>query len=192
MNIEEIKQANTKIIGKEILYYDTLESTQKEAKRRIKENNIMNGTVIIAGNQTKGIGTKGRVWYTNNQENITMTIMLYPNCKIDKLEGLTIKIAKVIQNTIQNLYGISLQIKKPNDLILNEKKIGGILTESSTYQENVTYLLIGIGFNVNQIKFPKEIETIATSLKKEFGKEYSLEDIIKNLIQNLEKEIEKI
>lgn len=192
MNIEKIKQVNTKIIGKEVIYYDSLESTQKEAKRLIKENSITNGTVIISSNQTKGIGTKERVWYTNKNENITMTIVIYPNCKIDKLEGLTTKIAKVIKCTIQNLYEIDLKIKEPNDLILNKKKICGILTEASTYEEKVKYILIGIGFNVNQVKFNDEIENIATSLKKETSKEYIIEDIVKGIIENLEKEIEEI
>lgn len=192
MNIEKIKQVNTKIIGKEVIYYNSLESTQKEAKRLVKENCATNGAIVISSNQTNGIGTKGRVWYTNKDENITMTIVIYPNCKIYELEGLTIKIAKVIKYTIQNLYGISLEIKEPNDLILNKKKICGILTEASTYEEKVKHILIGIGFNVNQVEFNDEIENIATSLKKETGKEYIIEDIIKSIIENLEKEIEEI
>lgn len=187
MNIEKIKKASTKVIGKEILYYDVLDSTQKEAKRRIRQNNIVNGTIILTNHQTEGIGTKGRIWYTTSHTNITMTLVFFPNCDIRELEGLTIKIAEVIKNAIQNRYGISLQIKQPNDLLLSGKKIGGILTESSTYQEKVKYLLIGIGFNVNQTDFGREIEGIATSLKKEYRKEYNREDIIVAFIEEIEK-----
>ncbi|MCI8482092.1 MAG: hypothetical protein HFJ27_03250 [Clostridia bacterium] len=84
MDIEKIKKANTKIIGKEIIYFDELASTQKEAKRRIKENKPVNGTIILTNHQTQGIGTKGRNWYTKNGQNITMTIVCYPNCDIRK------------------------------------------------------------------------------------------------------------
>ncbi len=190
MNIEKIKKANTKVLGKEIVYYDVLDSTQKEAKRKIRTNDITNGTIIITNYQTEGIGTKGRSWYTNSNDNITLTIVLYPNCNISKLDGLTIKIAQAIKNAIKKLYGILLEIKAPNDLLLNGKKISGILTQSSTYKGNVKYLLIGIGFNVNQTKFEKEIKSLATSLKKEYGKEYNKEDIIIELIQELEKIID--
>ncbi len=190
MNIEKIKKANTKVLGKEIVYYDVLDSTQKEAKRKIRTNDITNGTIIITNYQTEGIGTKGRSWYTNSNDNITLTIVLYPNCNISKLDGLTIKIAQAIKNAIKKLYGILLEIKVPNDLLLNGKKISGILTQSSTYKGNVKYLLIGIGFNVNQTKFEKEIKSLATSLKKEYGKEYNKEDIIIELIQELEKIID--
>ncbi|MCI8482093.1 MAG: hypothetical protein HFJ27_03255 [Clostridia bacterium] len=86
-------------------------------------------------------------------------------------------------------YGIILQIKEPNDLLLEGKKLVGILTEVSTYRRKVKYLLIGIGFNINQTKFDKEIETLATSLKKEYGKEYSREEIIIEIIHKLEKYI---
>lgn len=187
MNIEKIKNVNTKIIGKDILYYDSIESTQEEAKKRLKE--IKNGTIIITENQTKGIGTKGRTWYTSKGANITMTIVIYPNCSIEKLEGLTIKIAQIMQETIRDLFEISLQIKEPNDLLLNGKKIAGILTESATYQNKVTHLLIGIGFNVNETNFACEIENIATSLKREYEKDYSREEIIGEFIKRLDKEI---
>lgn len=190
MDIEQIKKAYTKIIGKDIWYYDKIESTQQEAKKRVKE--LIDGTIILAENQTKGIGTKGRTWYTNTHTNITMTIVLYPNCNIIKLEGLTTKIAQVMQETIKDLYEISLQIKEPNDLLLNGKKIGGILTESATYQQKVTHLLIGIGFNVNETNFASEIEQIATSLKKEYGKNYSREQIIIGFIERLEKKIAEL
>ena len=190
MNIGKIKKANTKVLGKEIVYYDVLDSPQKEAKRKIRTNDITNGTIIITNYQTEGKGTKGRSWYTNSNDNITLTIVLYPNCNISKLDGLTIKIAQAIKNAIKKLYGILLEIKAPNDLLLNGKKISGILTQSSTYKGNVKYLLIGIGFNVNQTKFEKEIKSLATSLKKEYGKEYNKEDIIIESIQELEKIID--
>lgn len=192
MDVEKIKMVNTKKIAKEVIYYDVIDSTQQEAKRRIKENSLIDGTILIADNQTNGIGTKGRTWHTSKNENITMTMVLFPECDVKKLEGLTIKIAQIMQNTIQKLYGILLTIKEPNDLLLNGKKIGGILTESATNKEKVKHLIIGIGFNVNEINFAKEIENIATSLKKEYNKQFNIEEILIEFITEFDDEIQKI
>ena len=98
-------------------------------------------------------------------------------------------IAECMQKAIQELYKCQLTIKEPNDLMLNDKKICGILTGINTISEKINYLLISLGFNVNEDNFSKETENIATSLKKEFGKEFCREDIIKKFIEILEKEI---
>ena len=115
-----------------------------------------------------------------------MTIILQPKCKITDLKNLTIEIANCMQKTIYDLFEIRLDIKEPNDLILNGKKISGILTEINTIGEEINYLLISIGFNVNEEDFSDELKDIATSLKKEFDKEFSREDIILSFIRNLE------
>ena len=94
-----------------------------------------------------------------------------------------------MKNVIKKLYNINLKIKKPNDLMLNNKKICGILTEISTIGEKINYMLISLGFNVNEEKFPEEIENIATSLKKEYNKEFKREDIIITFIEDLEMSI---
>lgn len=189
MDIEKIKNAKTTYIGKEIEYFKEISSTHTYAKK-ITMQEKQNGKIIIAETQTNGIGTKGRVWYTGESKNIALTIILKPECEISKLEGLTVKIAECMQNAIQELYQIDLEIKEPNDLMLNGKKICGILTEINTISEKINYLLISFGFNVNEDSFSKETEGMATSLKKEFRKEFSREDIIKKFIEILEKEIE--
>ena len=186
MNIEKIKHANTINIGKEIIYYEELDSTQDEAKR-IVDKPISNGTIIITDNQTKGKGTKGRKWYSAKGKNITITIVLYPNCYIKDINKITIKIAETIQETIKELYGIELKIKEPNDLMLNNKKIAGILTETSTISNKINHMLIGIGLNVNQIEFPEETINIATSLKKEYNKDFNIEELIIKIIEKIEK-----
>ena len=192
MNIEKIKKANTKIIGKKIEYFKEIASThilaKKVAKSEIEENK---GKILIAEKQTAGIGTKGRNWYTGEGKNIAATIILYPKCKIEKLNNLTIEIAEKIKEAIYELYGYRFEIKQPNDLIFNGKKICGILTEIHTQGNKIEYLLISFGFNVNEDRFDEETSNIATSLKKETGKEYSREDILIKIIEKLE-EIEEI
>ena len=185
MNIEKIKNASTKKIGKKIEYFKEISSTHKYAKEIALQSDT-NGELIIAEIQTAGIGTKGRTWYTGENKNIAMTIILKPKCKISELEGLTIKIAKCMQKAVYDLYKYKLEIKEPNDLILNNKKICGILTEINTISEKINYLLISLGFNVNEDEFSEETKDIATSIKKEFGKEFGREDIIIKFIENLE------
>lgn len=115
-----------------------------------------------------------------------MTIILKPKCKITDLKNLTIEIANCMQKTIYDLFEIRLDIKEPNDLILNGKKISGILTEINTIGEKINYLLISVGFNVNEEFFSDDLKDIATSLKKEFDKDFSREEIIVSFIRILE------
>ena len=164
--------------------YEKIESTHKYIKQN--QQKYKEKTVIIANTQTNGIGTKGKCWFTGSNKNIAMSILYRPNCDIKNLYGLTVEIAKVLQKEIHNLYNIELKIKEPNDLLLNNKKICGILTESNIIGNKINYLIISIGFNVNETDFPEELENIATSLKKEFGKEFNKEEIIQRFIKVLE------
>ena len=185
MDIEKIKQAKTKYIGKNVIYFNEIDSTQTEAKRNVEK--YSNGTVIIADMQTAGRGTHGRVWHTKT-DNIAMTIILKPEINIDKLEGFTVAIAENIRQSIKELYGIELEIKLPNDLLLNKKKICGILTEVVTIKEIVKEIFIGVGFNVNESDFSSDISNIATSLYKATKQVYCREDIICKILENIEQE----
>lgn len=190
MEIVKLENKKDNIIGSHILLYDELDSTQEEAKRKLKT--AKDGTVIIADNQLHGRGTHGRRWYTEKGSNITMSIILFPDTNINKLKNITIDIAKVIVNTINNLYNYKLDISYPNDIILNGKKIGGILTNISTQGDVAKNIIIGIGLNINQTEFPSEISNLATSLKKEYGVELKKEKIIEEICINLEDLYKKI
>ena len=191
MDLEKIKNARTKYIGKNIIYFKEIDSTQKYSKEMVN-NNLKNGTIVITDNQTKGIGTNGRNWYSNIGKNITMTITVYPNVDVNKLNNLTIDVARAMQKTIQDLYNINLNIKKPNDLIINNKKIAGFLVETGLIKQKVNYILIGVGFNVNEVEFNTEVKDIATSLKKEFKRDFRREEIIVKFIENLESIIDNL
>ncbi len=190
MDLEKINKANTKFLGKHILYFKEITSTQEIAKQMADEK-LANGSIVLTDFQTQGKGTKDRKWLASKEKNIMMTLILYPHINISKLEGLTIKIAQAIQKAIYQLYGYELTIKQPNDLLLNGKKIAGILTQSVSQKEQVTNLYIGIGFNVNEIEFPEELQMIATSLRKEFSKEFEREEIIAKILEEVEKIIIK-
>lgn len=188
MNIEKIENSDTKFLGKNVIYYSEITSTQ-DIVRKLAEEHAENGTLVITDNQIKGRGTKGRTWDTEREKNITMSFVIYPNCKVEKLEGITVNIAKAIVLAIYELYGYELEVKMPNDVMLNGKKICGILTQSVTLEEKVCYVLVGIGFNVNQVEFNSEIVNIATSLKKEFNIEFEREEIISKILEKLEKSL---
>lgn len=183
------EKLNTKILGKNIIVYDIIDSTQEEIKRL----NLNNGSVVIAEEQSDGQGTHGRIWYTGNKDkNIALSFILHPNCDINKIENITIIIAECVVNTFKKLYNINLDIKYPNDIVHNAKKIGGILTQTKIRGKIVKKLYIGIGLNILQEEFNKEIIEIATSIKKEFNIECSSEEIIATFFNLFEKEYLKL
>ena len=190
MDIQKIKEESIGKLIKNIEYYEEIGSTHTYAKE-IAIDKQNDGKLILAEIQTLGLGTKGSSWYTGRGKNLAVTIILHPKCKINQLEGLTIEIANKIKESIENLYGYELNIKEPNDLMLNNKKICGILTEINTIGENINYLIISFGFNVNEECFSEETKNIATSLKREYKKEFSREDILIEILRNIEK-IEQI
>lgn len=176
----------TKIIAKNKIYFKQIESTQKEAKK-LAQRNVENGTMVITDYQTNGIGTHARKWYSEENKNLSFSIIIYPKCTFKTLKNFTVDIAKCIKEAIEDLYNITLDIKVPNDIFYRGKKIGGILTQIATQGEKIKYILIGIGININQEKFNKEIEDIATSLKKEFRREFSRQKILKEICYKFEK-----
>lgn len=178
----EVPKLNTKLLGKYYYKYTEIDSTQKEIWRRFANENIENGTIIDADIQTKGIGTHGRKWYTDQKGNVAFSMFISPNVNVKKLEGLTREIADIIVNVFEKNYNIKLNIKEPNDIVINNKKIGGIITESVLVRENVKALVIGIGLNLNQIKFNDEIKDIAGSIKSEFGIEIEKNTFISQFV----------
>lgn len=185
LNIEKLKEnLKTEELAQNIIYFERVNSTQDEAKKLF--DICCNGTFITTDIQTNGKGTHGRVWYGSKYENICGTFVLKPNCHISKISNLTILVAECILSTIKKLYNINLDIKYPNDIICNGKKIAGILTESSTHEEIVQVIYVGIGMNVNQVNFNNELKNIATSLKKEYNLNFQREKIIATFFNEFE------
>lgn len=126
MKEELLSKLRTKVLGRTVIYYENIDSTQLKAKE-IKDI-MRNGTIIITNNQTAGIGTHERTWYMGEGENIAFTLILKPQCNIAKISNITTLIAECMVDTIKKLYNKQLSIKLPNDIMCNGKKIGGILT----------------------------------------------------------------
>lgn len=186
-----LKNLTTKFLGRNTIYFKSIDSTQSEIWRLIEKNNIQNGTLVMADKQTNGQGTHGKKWYTDKENNIAFSIEIEPNCKVQQLDGITKEIAQIIVEIMLKMYGIKLNIKEPNDLYIKNKKVGGILTQTKVIGNAVQYLVIGIGINTSQRIFTEEISKIATSIKKEFNVNVNVEDFIANFCNEFEKIIEK-
>lgn len=134
MKVKTQEKITSEVIAKNIIYFDELDSTQKYAKK-LAEEGIENGTMILTNNQIDGIGKHERKWHSEEGKNISFTLIIYPKCAISELDTLTVDIAKCIVDTVYEIYGAKLDIKKPNDLMCNGKKIGGILTQITTLRK---------------------------------------------------------
>lgn len=132
-------------------------------------------------------GTHGRVWYTDKPNNIAFSCFVKTNCSLDQIEGITVELANLIKEVFQELYNITLEIKLPNDMVYNHKKIGGILVETKVSGDMVKYMVIGIGINTNQEKMKEELQEIASSIRIEFHKTIDNNQVIKRFFELLEK-----
>jgi BirA family biotin operon repressor/biotin-[acetyl-CoA-carboxylase] ligase len=148
--------------------------------------------IIFADNQTGGVGTHERKWFTGREENLSFDIVFTPNCNISKISKLTYVLAECFVKTLETIYNIKTTIKEPNDIILNGKKMAGIITETSGRGENIKKIFIGIGINVNQMEFPGNLKEKATSLKKEFNKDFDRIEIFTKFLEEFEIEYIKM
>lgn len=177
---------NTKFLGRNAIYFKKIDSTQDEIWR-LFEKRAENGTLVVADIQTKAKGTHGRIWYTDEEQNIAFSFLIRMHCDLNKINGLTTKIAEVILLIFRERYGVSLERKVPNDIVFAGKKVGGILTESKTIGDKLKCLAIGIGINTMQENFRDEIKNVATSIMKEFNVVVDRDEFIAEFCNRFEK-----
>lgn len=173
--LESIRK--TRWIGHPICYFDEIDSTNTEAKRIAEAEEGGHGTVIVADMQTAGRGRRGRNWSSPHGTGIFFTILLKPDINPSNASMLTLVKAMATARGIQQVTGLKPQIKWPNDIVLNGKKVVGILTEMSAQVDYVNHIVVGTGINVHQTEFPEEIAKTATSLDIELkaqGKEMQI------------------
>lgn len=184
----EIKELiDTKLIGKEIIFLESIDSTNNYAKK-MGEEKFKEGTIVIAEEQTAGRGRLGREWISPKGKGIWMTIMLKPDIKPEQAAQLTLIGAYAVAKAIKTVCSIDAQIKWPNDIVIKGKKVCGILTEMGAEIDRINYLIVGIGINANTEKkdFLKSGLDIATSLKIEKGEDVDRKLLISNIITNFE------
>lgn len=177
------KQIKTKVFGKKIFYKEEMDSTNTEAKRlAIRDESLeesleesmeksaedsqddFHGLLVITEQQTMGKGRRGRSWSSPKGTGIWMSLLLRPKISIERASMLTLTAALSVADSITEITGLEALIKWPNDIVVNGRKVCGILTEMSSEANEIRYVVIGIGINVNTEEFPEEIREIATSL----------------------------
>ena len=148
--------------------------------------------MVVADNQESGRGRRGRSWQSPAGSNVYFTIVLRPSFEPDKASMLTLVMAISVAEAIKEYCGIIAQIKWPNDIVINKKKICGILTEMEIALEtnDIQYVVIGVGINTNQTEFPEEMKEMAGSLLSEGGKKVSRAGIIMKVMECFEKNYE--
>lgn len=177
---------NTEYIGRNIIHFDTIDSTNVKAKQ-LAQAGAENGTIVISEGQTAGRGRLGRQWTSPKSKGIWLSVILKPDLEPINVANITLLGAAAVFKALSE-FGIRAQIKWPNDIILNGKKLCGILTEMSCELNMINYIVMGIGINVNIQKkdFPEELLDTATSVLVEKGEILDRKKLTAALLNNFE------
>lgn len=169
MTEAEIKSLmHTDWVAKEVLYFDTIDSTNTKAQE-LAEKGYPSGTLVVADKQESGKGRRGRSWVSPSGTGIFMTLMIKPDINPNNASMLTLVAALAVAKAITSVTGEDAMIKWPNDIVVNGKKVCGILTEMNAQFDYINHIVVGIGINVHNESFPEEISQMASSLMIEAG-----------------------
>lgn len=178
---------DTNWLGKNVIHKESLESTQTLAHQLALEGE-KHGTIVVADEQTQGRGRVSRKWFSPKGKSISMSMILRPNILPYLAPQLTLLTATVLANVLDEHCNVKPQIKWPNDILINDKKMAGILTEMQAEQDQVLYVIIGIGMNINHTKddFSDDLLKKATSLRIETNKSWEMLPIIQEILTTFE------
>lgn len=186
LTYEEVEEyLSTDFAGRKIYYFDSIDSTNKRAKEIAFEE--PEGAIVIAEEQLQGRGRLGRKWTSPKKKGIYLSMILKPSVAPMKVAKLTLIGAAAISLALDDI-GIKSHIKWPNDIVLNGKKVCGILTEMNCELNLINYVIMGIGINVNldNNDIPDELKDKATSLKIETGENIDRKKLVANILNRFE------
>lgn len=177
----------TKYFGREVHYEESVTSTQKVAHKLAYED-VPEGAIVVAEEQVTGRGRLGRAWFAPKYTGIWVSIILKPTIPPQQAPQLTLLAAVGVVRGIKAATGIQCEIKWPNDILINGKKLVGILTELQAEADRINAVIIGIGINVNQQieHFPEDLREKATSLAIEVGKKLNRSTILQAILKEME------
>ena len=173
------------LFGKHIYHFLRTDSTNRVAME-LGTAGETEGAVVLAEEQTAGRGRAGREWYSERGTGIYVTLLLRPKISPVQAPLLTMMAGLSVRAAIQAQSGTTVDLKWPNDLMLEGKKIGGILTEMYAEPTQVRFVIVGIGINANQEKFPSELAAMATSLRAHTGRSQSRMELVVRLLREFE------
>lgn len=187
---EIVSRLTTKWAGSKLYYFDVTGSTNNDAKR-LAEEGAPHGTVVVADIQNAGKGRRGREWQTLPGTALSFTLLLRPEFPPDKASMLTLVMALSVAEAVEDVTGTGAAIKWPNDIVMNKKKICGMLTEMTMTPEmdEIQYIVVGAGINVNNgspEEFKEEIRENATSLKIETGRQIDRAGLLEKVLVRFE------
>ena len=182
------QQLNGKFIGHQLHYYEEIGSTNDEAFR-LGLAGAPEGTALIANSQSTGKGRMQRVWHSPAGSNIYTSIILRPEITPSRTPQMSILAGVAVAEVLESYCPDRIKLKWPNDVLIDGKKVCGILSQVKTAVGEVDFIVLGMGINVNISygQFPKEICNLATSLAIETGREISRQELIISLYENLAK-----
>ncbi len=185
---DEIRDGlKTQRFGRRVTVYDKLDSTN-DAAAMAAQGGAPEGTAIFSEFQNKGRGRLGRQWFAPKGKALLFSLVLRPQLPMAGAPRITLASAVGAAKALRDITGLAIQIKWPNDLYFESKKLGGILTEIDTDMESIRYAVLGLGINVNEDKtdFPSELKSIATSLKAATGQHVDRNVLARRLLEELE------
>ncbi len=174
---------NTKFMGKKAYYFDNISSTMDIATQ-LALKNAPEGTIVITESQSRGRGRLGREWSSPKHKGIYLSLILRPKIGPSQASIFTLLTAVSICEAVKEAADLDIQIKWPNDLLAHNKKLGGILTELNAEMDEVRFVVIGIGLNINNDK--KDLIRGATSLKEQKGHDINRIELLKELLRKIE------
>lgn len=189
LNQEKLKRSLAgKFIGDQLYYYEEIGSTNDEAFR-LGLAGAPEGTALIANSQSAGKGRMQRVWHSPAGSNIYTSIILRPKITPARAPQISILAGVAVAEVLESYCPDRIELKWPNDILIDGKKVCGILCQIQTNASEVDFIVLGMGINVNisYVQFPKEICNLATSLGIETGGEISRQELIISLYENLAK-----
>lgn len=179
----------TRWLGKDLRCYSEVESTNETARSIAPA--AKNGTAILAETQAKGRGRLSRSW-ASPAGGVWMTLILKPEIPLAEAHRINMAVSVALAKAIRSLYGLNARIKWPNDLLIGDRKVCGILMEVSAEVDRLDYALVGIGINANVDVSGFSPEWRATSLSKELGREISRPELVQRLLQEIEEACDKM
>jgi len=171
--------------GKRIHHFFKTDSTNSVAMQ-LGEQGEPHGTVVIAEEQTAGRGRAGHTWHSEKTNGIYMTVLLRPPIAPQQAPLITLVAGLAVRDAIVEQTGIVPDLRWPNDLLFGRRKFCGILTEMNAEQDQIHFVAVGIGINVNHERIPDSLSAIATSLRMETGRTQSRVELVARLLRHMD------
>ena len=176
-----------RVIGKKVVSFDETDSTNVQVKK-LAEQGAVEGTVVIANRQSAGRGRLGRRWESPSGVNLYCSILLKPQIPVQQAPQLTFLSAVAVAETLKHVCQLSATVKWPNDVLIDGAKIAGLLNEMNAETEQIHFVILGVGINLNMTaeQFPQELKYPATSVFLETGRRVDRRVFLREFLQRLE------